>query len=310
MPEPFLSLGGLFARQAALERDLPGALTNHRVAELWRERGLAVNIIAEEMPDMNALLQQCRADAQAEAPAMAEARLAPVMAARAALEAAVAKYKRALIEAALHTPSSLEAAPAAIAVPRAEPSASEVEPPPAAAAPPAPERALKGAALVGCVIRLVRADVTGSITDYNACSNQHTIDTGERVLEECLSGKGKVAWELVERGTLAPTPPTARGREKPQWFGLEAPASIRVGKRYQAQALPEPDGCKQRRADALVRRGSPDADVTPKPSDVKKLSGAKPLRSDAEYLEIDGEKWGQERQTKRPRTCAPGASGA
>ena len=45
MPEPFLSLGGLFARQAALERDLPGALTNHRVAELWRERGLAVNII-------------------------------------------------------------------------------------------------------------------------------------------------------------------------------------------------------------------------------------------------------------------------
>ena len=50
------------------------------------------------------------------------------------LEAAVAKYKRALNEAALPIPSPLEAAPAAIAVPRAEPPTSEGEPPPAAAA--------------------------------------------------------------------------------------------------------------------------------------------------------------------------------
>ena len=138
----------------------------------------------------------------------------------------------------------------------------------AAAPPPEPEPALKGAALVGCFIRLVKADVTGRVVEYNPFDRHHTISMGGRERRENLN---RVVWELVERGYLDPPEPTARGREMTQRYGQEQ-ASIRVGDRYQATDLPEPTGGKRARQDQLIYRGTATADATPEPAELALLT--------------------------------------
>ena len=131
-------------------------------------------------------------------------------------------------------------------------------------------------ALVGCAIRLVKADATGRVVAYNPLDRQHTIVVDGRERRERLS---RVAWELVERGTLDPPEPTARERCTTQRYGQEQ-TGIRVGVDYQATCLPEPSGGgggsrggsqSGGRSETLLYRGSMDANAVADPSETAQL---------------------------------------
>ena len=175
-------------------------------------------------------------------------------------------------------PAALPAAPSAATPAMAETVCVTVRPELAAAEP-----ALAGAALVGCVVRIVKVGVEGTVVGYNAIDKYHTISVDGRERRDHL---GKIGWELVQRGVVE-TEPKVRERVVTQRYGKER-ASSRVSAKYQATDLPVPiSGGKgitcleerhyqaqraRSRDEQLVYRGSADADMTAEASDVAMLS--------------------------------------
>ena len=175
-------------------------------------------------------------------------------------------------------PAALPAAPSAATPAMAETGCVTVRPELAAAEP-----ALAGAALVGCVVRIVKVGVEGTVVGYNAIDKYHTISVDGRERRDHL---GKIGWELVQRGVVE-TEPKVRERVVTQRYGKER-ASSRVSAKYQATDLPVPiSGGKgitcleerhyqaqraRSRDEQLVYRGSADADMTAEASDVAMLS--------------------------------------